>query len=91
MNKTKRKLIPPFISLLAAIISWTITQFFYYTLQSRLIILLFVIIGFYVMGAVFVAVLDAFEKKVNEREMEKVIEKEAESAEEENREENKSK
>lgn len=78
----KRKLIPPFIMLLAgAIVS--ITMFVsHYKLKDMLIILLCVLIVFYMAGEVIKWMLDRFEAQIEEARMDEgeVIEKEPDDA-----------
>ena len=74
----KRKLIPPFVTLLAgAIVSITMRILNYETLQM-LIILLCVLLGFYFVGRILQIMLDRFELQIQEAHMEEgeVIEKE---------------
>ncbi|MDE6844841.1 MAG: hypothetical protein K2J99_03615 [Lachnospiraceae bacterium] len=74
----RRKLIPPFIMLLAgAIISITM-RMLHYDMKTMLIILLGVLLGFYIAGCIIKGMLDRFEKQIEEADMEEgeVIEKE---------------
>ena len=74
----KRKLIPPFVTLLAgAIVSITMRILHYETLKM-LIILLCVLLCFYFVGRVLQIMLDRFELQIQEAHMEEgeVIEKE---------------
>ena len=74
----KRRLIPPFVMLLAgAIISITM-RILHYDMKTMLIILLCVLVGFYIAGSVIKYMLDRFEKQIEEASMEEgeVIEKE---------------
>ena len=74
----KRRLIPPFVMLLAgAIISITM-RILHYEMQTMLIVLLCVLIGFYIAGSVIKYMLDKFEQQIEEAYMEEgeVIEKE---------------
>lgn len=74
----KRRLIPPFVMLLAgAAVSITMRVERYDT-KSMLIILLCALIGFYIAGCIFKGMLDRFEHQVEEANMEEgeVIEKE---------------
>ena len=74
----KRKLIPPFVMLLAgATVSITL-RIEHYDTKSMLIILLCALIGFYVVGCIYKGMLDRFEHQLEEADMEEgeVIEKE---------------
>ena len=74
----KRKLIPPFVMLLAgAAVSITL-RIEHYDTKSMLIILLCALIGFYVVGCIYKGMLDRFEHQLEEADMEEgeVIEKE---------------
>ncbi len=74
----KRKLIPPFVMLLAgAAVSITL-RIEHYDTKSMLIILLCALIGFYVAGCIYKGMLDRFEHQLEEADMEEgeVIEKE---------------
>ena len=74
----KRRLIPPFVTLLAgAIVSITMRILHYKTL-TMLIVLLCVLLGFYFVGRILQIMLDRFELQIQEAHMEEgeVIEKE---------------
>ncbi len=74
----KRKLIPPFVMLLAgAAVSITL-RVQHYDTKSMLIILLIALIVFYIAGCVIKGMLDVFERQLEEANMEEgeVIEKE---------------
>ncbi len=74
----KRKLIPPFIMLLAGAITSITMRILHYDTKTMLIILLCVLLGFYIAGCVIKGMLDRFEKQIEEADMEEgeVIEKE---------------
>lgn len=74
----RRKLIPPFIMLLAGAITSITMRILHYDLKTMLIILLGVLLGFYIAGCVIKGMLDRFEKQIEEADMEEgeVIEKE---------------
>lgn len=74
----KRKLIPPFIMLLAGAITSITMRMLHYDMKTMLIILLGVLLGFYIAGCVIKGMLDRFEKQIEEAGMEEgeVIEKE---------------
>lgn len=74
----KRKLIPPFIMLLAGAITSITMRMLHYETETMLIILLGVLLGFYIAGCVIKSMLDRFEKQIEEAGMEEgeVIEKE---------------
>lgn len=74
----KRKLIPPFIMLLAGAITSITMRILHYETKTMLIILLCVLIGFYFAGSVLKTMLDRFERQIEEAHMEEgeVIEKE---------------
>lgn len=74
----KRRLIPPFIMLLAGAITSITMRMLHYKTETMLIILLGVLLGFYIAGCVIKGMLDRFEKQIEEAGMEEgeVIEKE---------------
>lgn len=74
----RRKLIPPFIMLLAGAITSITMRMLHYDMKTMLIILLSVLLGFYIAGCVIKGMLDRFEKQIEEADMEEgeVIEKE---------------
>lgn len=74
----RRKLIPPFIMLLAGAITSITMRILHYDMKTMLIILLGVLLGFYIAGCVIKGMLDRFEKQIEEADMEEgeVIEKE---------------
>ena len=77
-REKKRRLIPPFVMLLAgAVVSITLRVQQYDT-KSMLIILLCALIGFYIAGCILKGMLDKFEHQLEEADMEEgeVIEKE---------------
>lgn len=74
----KRNLIPPFIMLLAGLLSSLIMFFMKYSTKDMLIILLGVLLVFYMIGLLIKFMMDSFEKR-NEQMHSKegeVIEKE---------------
>ncbi|MCM1121455.1 MAG: hypothetical protein NC416_02610 [Eubacterium sp.] len=74
----KRRLIPPFVMLLAGAVTSITMRMLHYDTRTMLIILLGVLIGFYIAGCVIKGMLDRFEKQIEEADMEEgeVIEKE---------------
>lgn len=74
----KRKLIPPFVTLLAGAIVSITMRILHYKMLTMLIILLFVLLGFYFVGRILQIMLDRFELQIQEAHMEEgeVIEKE---------------
>lgn len=77
-REKKRRLIPPFIMLLAgAAVSITL-RVQHYDMKSMLIILLCSLIGFYIAGCILKGMLERFEHQLEEADMEEgeVIEKE---------------
>lgn len=74
----KRRLIPPFVMLLAGAITSITMRILHYDTGTMLIILLGVLLGFYIAGCVIKGMLDRFEKQIEEADMEEgeVIEKE---------------
>ena len=75
----KRRLIPPFVMLFAgAVVS--IMRMLHYDLQTMLIVLLCVLLGFYFVGRILQIMLDRFEQQIQDAHMEEgeVIEKEPE-------------
>ncbi len=77
----KRRLIPPFVMLLAGAVVSIVMRIWRYELQPMLIILLCVLLGFYFVGRILQIMLDRFELQIQEAHMEEgeVIEKEPES------------
>lgn len=73
----KRRLIPPFVMLLAGAITSITMRILHYDLKTMLIILLCVLVGFYFAGCVLQTMLDRFERQIEEAHMEEgeVIEK----------------
>ncbi len=73
----KRKLIPPFVMLLAGAITSITMRILQYEMKTMLIILLCVLLGFYFAGCVLQTMLDRFERQIEEAHMEEgeVIEK----------------
>lgn len=74
----KRRLIPPFVMLLAGAITSITMRVLHYEMKTMLIILLCVLVGFYIAGCVIKEMLDRFERQIEEAGMEEgeVIEKE---------------
>ena len=74
----KRRLIPPFIMLLAGAVTSITMRVLHYEMKTMLIILLCVLIGFYIAGCIIQYMLDKFEKQIEEagKEEGEVIEKE---------------
>ena len=74
----KRRLIPPFVMLLAGAIVSITMRILHYEMQTMLIILLCVLLGFYFVGRLLQIMLDKFELQIEEAHMEEgeVIEKE---------------
>ena len=78
----KRKLIPPFIMLLAGAIT-SITMFMlHYKSKDMLVILLWVLVAFFIAGEILKWMLDRFEAQIEEerREAGEVFEKELDEA-----------
>ena len=77
----KRKLIPPFVMLLAGAIVSISLWCMQYQLKDMLIILLCVLLGFYFAGSVIKWMLDQFEAQIEKERMEdgKIIEKDLEA------------
>ncbi len=73
----KRRLIPPFVMLLAGAITSITMRALHYEMKTMLIVLLCVLVGFYIAGCVLKTMLDRFERQIEEAAMEKgeVIEK----------------
>lgn len=76
----KRRLIPPFVMLLAGAVVSITMRILHYDLQAMLIVLLCVLLGFYFVGRILQIMLDRFEQQIEEAHMEEgeVIEKEPE-------------
>ncbi|MDE6600635.1 MAG: hypothetical protein K2K90_00445 [Lachnospiraceae bacterium] len=74
----KRRLIPPFIMLFAGAVVSISMRILHYDLQTMLIVLLCVLLGFYFVGRILQMMLDRFEQQIQEAHMEEgeVIEKE---------------
>lgn len=74
----KRKLIPAFVTLLAGAVVSITMRILHYEMQTMLIILLCVLLGFYFVGRILQIMLDRFELQIQEAHMEEgeVIEKE---------------
>lgn len=83
----KRRLIPPFVMLLAGAVTSITMRVLHYDTKTMLIILLGVLLGFYIAGCVIKGMLDRFEKQIEEADMEEgeVIEKELAEEDELNR------
>ena len=78
LRAKKRRLIPPFVMLLAGSITSITMRILHYEMKTMLIILLCVLVGFYIAGCVIKGMLDRFERQIEEAYMEEgeVIEKE---------------
>lgn len=76
-KRKKRRLIPAFVTLLAGAIVSITMRLLHYKLQTMLIILLCVLLGFYFVGRILQIMLDRFEIQIHEAQMEEgeVIEK----------------
>ncbi|MCM1086807.1 MAG: hypothetical protein NC419_01535 [Muribaculaceae bacterium] len=76
----KRRLIPPFMMLLAGAIISIAMYIMHYPVKGRLVVLLCVLIISYLVGEIFKWMLDRFEAQIEEARMEEgeVIEKELE-------------
>ena len=76
----KRRLIPPFVMLLAGAVVSITMRMLHYELQTMLIVLLCVLLGFYFVGRILQIMLDRFEQQIQDAHMEEgeVIEKEPE-------------
>lgn len=74
----KRRLIPPFVMLLAGAIVSITMRILHYDLMTMLVVLLCVLLGFYFVGRILQIMLDRFELQIEEAHMEEgeVIEKE---------------
>ena len=74
----KRNLIPPFIMLLAGLLSSLIMFFMKYSTKDMLIILLGVLLVFYMIGLLIKFMMDSFEKRNSQTRSEEgeVFEKE---------------
>ena len=73
----KRRLIPPFVMLFAGAVVSITMRILHYDLQTMLIVLLCVLLGFYFVGRILQIMLDRFEQQIQEPHMEEaeVIEK----------------
>lgn len=87
MKKSRLKLFPLALMLLAGGITSIITFYFDYEIKTVLLILLSVLLVFYIAGLGIEAIMESFEKSIAEREKERlrqegmVLEKEAETGE----------
>lgn len=77
-KEKKRRLIPAFVTLLAGAIVSITMRILHYQLQTMLIVLICVIVGFYFVGRILQIMLDRFEIQIYEAQLEEgeVIEKE---------------
>lgn len=77
-KEKKRRLIPAFVTLLAAAIVSITMRIWHYKLQTMLIVLVCVLVGFYFVGRILQIMLDRFEIQIHEAQLEEgeVIEKE---------------
>lgn len=77
-KEKKRRLIPAFVTLLAGAIVSITMRILHYELQTTLIVLVCVLMGFYFVGRILQIMLDRFEMQIYEAQMEEgeVIEKE---------------
>ena len=76
----KRRLIPPFVMLFTGAVVSITMRMLHYDLQTMLIVLLCVLLGFYFVGRILQIMLDRFEQQIQDAHMEEgeVIEKEPE-------------
>lgn len=76
----KRRLIPPFVMLFAGAVVSITMRMLHYDLQTMLIVLLCVLLGFYFVGRILQIMLDRFEQQIQDAHMEEgeVIEKKPE-------------
>ena len=76
----KRRLIPTFVMLFAGAVVSITMRMLHYDLQTMLIVLLCVLLGFYFVGRILQIMLDRFEQQIQDAHMEEgeVIEKEPE-------------
>lgn len=77
----KRKLIPPFVMLVAGLITSIRTYVLHYDVKRSLLTLLVVLIVFYILGSILKYILDTFEKQNEEKALDEgeVIAKAAEN------------
>lgn len=77
LRAKRRRLIPPFVMLLAGAITSITMRALHYETKTMLIILLCVLVGFYMAGSVIKYMLDKFEEQIEAASMEEgeVIEK----------------
>ena len=78
ISARRRRLIPPFVMLLAGAVVSIAMRLFRYETRTMLIVLLIVLIVFYLVGEVIKYMLDQFEKQIEENKAREgeVIEKE---------------
>ncbi|MBO5209201.1 MAG: hypothetical protein J6B68_07650 [Lachnospiraceae bacterium] len=74
----KRRLIPPFVMLLAGAVTSITMYVLHYNVKDMLVILFWVLLGFYVAGDLIKWMIDRFEAQIEQKRMEEgeVIEKE---------------
>lgn len=74
----KRRLIPPFVMLLAGAVTSITMYVLHYNIKDMLVILFWVLLGFYVAGDLIKWMFDRFEAQIEQKRMEEgeVIEKE---------------
>ena len=63
MKNTRLKLFPPMLMLVAGSITSIMTYHFQYELKAALLILLSVLLVFYILGLIFVRVVETFDRK----------------------------
>ncbi len=78
ISARRRRLIPPFVMLLAGAVVSIAMRLFRYETRTMLIVLLIVLVVFYLVGEVIKYMLDQFEKQIEENKAREgeVIEKE---------------
>ena len=78
ISARRRRLIPPFVMLLAGAVVSIAMRLFRYETRTMLIVLLIVLVVFYLVGEVIKYMLDQFEKQIEEKKAREgeVIEKE---------------
>jgi lipopolysaccharide export LptBFGC system permease protein LptF len=78
ISARRRRLIPPFVMLLAGAVVSIAMRLFRYETRTMLIVLLIVLVVFYLVGEVIKYMLDQFEKQIEENKAKEgeVIEKE---------------
>jgi len=74
MKNAKLKLFPSILMLVAGSITSIMTYHFQYEIKAALLVLLSVLLVFYIIGLIFVRVIDNFDKKNEEEQAKRELE-----------------